>query len=443
MNEPLGGNRRRTVLVTGASRGLGFAMATAFAERVASVAIIARDAAALGAAAEQLRRTGSPVQSYAGDVTDERFMAATVASIERTTGPIDVLVNNAGSLGPLGPLADASHDEWWRCIEVNLRGTAIAMQLVLPRMCGRGRGRVVNVVSGAGVLPFTYYSAYVVAKTAVVRLTECAAAEVAPYGVKVFAMEPGTVATDMSMYSVESDDGRRWIPWFKKIFDYGLNSTADQAARRAFDLASGDYDALSGLVLPLGVDLRHLMNAKQQVATEQLFRLRARRLPGPPATQALSDIRELGEAPSASVIQMRRVVPCARAAAFELWTDAARVREWYAPADAVWLSPVEVDLRAGGRLALHLRSGAGEFRIDAVVLSLEPERQFDLDWSWTSNHAELASGSSTRVRVRFADVDGGTEIAILHEHLPSVPVRDRYIAGWIRCFDGMERVAAR
>ena len=437
----MNGIPRPAVLVTGASRGLGFAIAREFAQAGAAVAIVARTPSALDAAANQLRATGADVSSYAGDVTDEGFLARVVSSIERTLGPIEVLVNNAGSLGPLGPLGDVPLGDWWRCIEVNLRGTAIAMQLVLPRMCGRGRGRVINVVSGAGTLPFTYFSAYVVAKTAVVRLTECAAAEVAPYGVTVFAMEPGTVATDMSMYSVESDDGRRWIPWFRKIFEHSLNSTPDQVARRALALASGENDALSGMVLPLAVDLAQLVQAKQRLADEQLYRLRARRIPGPPAAQVLSDIRRLGEAPSPSVIQLRRVLPCSRANAFRLWTDSARMRDWYAPADVEWLSPVKVDARPGGHLVLHLRTDDREFRIEARVLSVEADRELELDWSWTSTDAELASSPSTHLQVRFQDTDGGTEIAVRHERLPSIAARDRYIRGWIRCFDGMERLA--
>src|ERR1041385_4473016 len=171
------------VLITGASRGLGLAMARAFAALGTRLGLIARSADRLETVRAGLSKDGAHLRPGAGAVTDHAFMSGVVTEVERDLGPIEVLVNNAGEIGPIGPLADVAHEAWWRCIEVNLRGTGIGMQLVLPRMCARGRGRVINVVSGGATTASTYFSAYVAAKTAVVRLTECAAAEVAPYGV--------------------------------------------------------------------------------------------------------------------------------------------------------------------------------------------------------------------------------------------------------------------
>src|SRR5947209_13714007 len=150
-----------TALITGASRGLGLAMAGALGRAGVVVGMIARSREALEAAARTI--DAPAVRAWPGDVTDHDFMRRVVAEAERELGPITLLVNNAGILGPIGPLADVAHDDWWRTVEVTVRGPALAMQLVLPRMCGRGRGRVINVVSGAATRIYTYFSAYVAA----------------------------------------------------------------------------------------------------------------------------------------------------------------------------------------------------------------------------------------------------------------------------------------
>src|SRR5262245_11726599 len=221
------------VVVTGAGRGLGRAMATGFAARGARVAMIARSEAELTSAAEAIRAAGGIAAHWVGDVTDARAMRRIVDEVERSLGPIDALVNNAGAIAPIAPLADADHDEWWRTVEVNLRGPALGMRLVLPRMQMRRSGRILNLMSGAAVMSLTYYSAYVASKTALLRLTECVASEAGPYGVRVFAMEPGTVATPMTDWSIHSEGGRRWIPEFRRVFDQGPDSPPEPVATRA------------------------------------------------------------------------------------------------------------------------------------------------------------------------------------------------------------------
>jgi NAD(P)-dependent dehydrogenase (short-subunit alcohol dehydrogenase family) len=113
-------------------------------------------------------------------------------------------------------------------------------------MIARGGGRIVNVASGAGTFAIPYLGAYVTSKTALIRLTEILALETAPHGVKVFAIEPGTVRTSMAEYALESEEGRRWMPWFGEIFQRGDDVPPDHAADLVILLASGRVDALSG-----------------------------------------------------------------------------------------------------------------------------------------------------------------------------------------------------
>src|SRR5262249_57794157 len=102
------------------------------------------------------------------DVPGRAAVGAAVAAVEGTLGPIGLLVNNAGAGGPVGPLAEADPDEWWRAVAVNLRGPLLCTRAVLPGMLARRRGRVVNVASGAGTRAIPYLSAYVTSKAALI-----------------------------------------------------------------------------------------------------------------------------------------------------------------------------------------------------------------------------------------------------------------------------------
>ena len=144
---------------------------------------------------------------------------------------MDLLVNNAGLAGPIGPTWETDPDDWWRCLEVNLRGPMLCSRAVLPGMIARGGGRIVNVASGAGTFAIPYLGAYVTSKTALIRFTEILALETGQHGVKVFAIEPGTVRTAMAEYALESEEGQRWLPWFAEIFKRGRGRAAQSRCR--------------------------------------------------------------------------------------------------------------------------------------------------------------------------------------------------------------------
>src|SRR6516164_7791947 len=132
------------------------------------------------------------------DVTCRREVAGMAAAVEEALGPVDLLVNNAGRFGPVGPLAATDPDDWWQALEVNLRGPLYCTRAVLPGMLARGYGRIVNVSSGVGLTAIPMLSAYVVSKTALYRLSENLAAETREHGVTVFAIDPGLVRTAIS-----------------------------------------------------------------------------------------------------------------------------------------------------------------------------------------------------------------------------------------------------
>jgi NAD(P)-dependent dehydrogenase (short-subunit alcohol dehydrogenase family)/uncharacterized protein YndB with AHSA1/START domain len=438
--------RGEVALITGGGRGIGRAIAAAFAREGAAVALVARSADELASAARAIEGGGGVVVTRCADVTDETAMSNVVEDVREALGPITILVNNSGTIGPIGPFAETAPEEWWRCVEVNLRGPAICTALVTAEMAAHGRGRVINVVSGAGIISSTYYSAYAAAKTAAVRWTECVAAELRPYGVQLFAMEPGTVATAMSAYSAGSDDGHRWIPWFKDYFTLGLDVPMERVVQRAFDLVSGKGDVLSGRYLPLNEPLEELVANSERIREETLYSLRISRLARPPSGTpgaTLLALRTRSEMPSPSVVRLRRRLPLDAHAAFDLWRNGETVAAWFIPPDAVeWLAPPTMDPYSGGRLDLRLSAGGATFHIHGTVVRATPQAGLQLRWSWESDSPILGSASDTKVTIEILPARSGVDVVITHEELPGEAVRDAYIRGWRRCLDGMARLAA-
>jgi NAD(P)-dependent dehydrogenase (short-subunit alcohol dehydrogenase family) len=264
----------QVAIVTGGGRGIGRAIAVSLAAAGASVAVVARSPDQIAQTCEQIENAGGRSIAVSADVSRPEDVERMVRSVERTLGPADLLVNNAGLSGPFGPSWEADPDEWWKCLEVNLRGPWLCSQAVLPGMVARRRGRIVNVASGAGTRAIPHLSAYVVSKTAVIRLTEVMAMEVADHGVKVFAIEPGTVRTAMAEGALASEEGRRWMPWFGAIFEQGLDVPPERAAGLVLRLASGRADALSGRFLTVHDNIPWLVEQVERDVTGERHTLR-------------------------------------------------------------------------------------------------------------------------------------------------------------------------
>jgi 3-oxoacyl-[acyl-carrier protein] reductase len=185
----------RTVVITGGSRGIGFATARAFLEQRAHVVICGRDARHLDEAADRLGQLGE-VTAIRADVRDYPQVRALAETVLKRHGAIDVLVNNAGRawVGPFVEQDSTSIDDE---IDVNLRGVLYVTRVMLPPMLERRRGVIVNVASGAGKTGFAELATYCASKFGVIGFTESVAAEVEDAGVRVYAVCPGAVATDM------------------------------------------------------------------------------------------------------------------------------------------------------------------------------------------------------------------------------------------------------
>jgi NAD(P)-dependent dehydrogenase (short-subunit alcohol dehydrogenase family) len=255
-------------IVTGGGRGIGRAIAEMLAAEGAVVSVLARSERELRETVSVIERTGGHAHAFAVDVTDASALTDAIQSI----GVVDILVNNAATIGPFGPVWETDPEVWWRAMDVNVRGPLLAMHAVLPGMVQRRRGRVINLVTG--MAPMAYYSGYLASKTTLVRLTECVALELKPYGVTAFSMAPGTIRTAMTEHSLNSPEGQKWLPWFRRIFDEGLDLPVERPARLAVTLASGKLDALTGRYLTPYDDLDFLLSNIADIEKDYLYTLR-------------------------------------------------------------------------------------------------------------------------------------------------------------------------
>ncbi len=186
----------KIIIVTGASRGIGAAAASALAQAGATVVLTARD----GRLAEDVGRSiGAAASARACDVSDYAAFATVVAETKARFGRLDGLVNNAGVIEPIASIAESDPAAWARNIEINLTGAYHALRAVLPVMLADGGGTIVNVSSGAAIRPLEGWSAYCSAKAGLHMLTRAVALETAGKGIRVFGFQPGTTDTDMQV----------------------------------------------------------------------------------------------------------------------------------------------------------------------------------------------------------------------------------------------------
>ena len=235
----------RTALITGSSKGIGFALAGALASAGARVVLNARDAVRLEEARARLAGQGWAVEALAFDVTDAQAVQAGVETIEQRFGPIDILVNNAG-MQHRGPFAQFPLDAWRRLTSTNVDSVFFTGQAVAQRMIPRGRGKIINVCSVQSELARPDIAPYTATKGAVKMLTKGMAVDLGRYGIQVNGLGPGYFKTELTQALVQDES---FSAWLAKRTPAGRWGEVQELAGAAIFLASEASSFVNGHIL--------------------------------------------------------------------------------------------------------------------------------------------------------------------------------------------------
>jgi NAD(P)-dependent dehydrogenase (short-subunit alcohol dehydrogenase family) len=197
----------RTALVTGASRGIGRAIALGFAEHGADLVLVSRKREGLESVAGEVAALGRRAEVMPANTGDPAALEALVAELDGRRLRVDVLVNNAATNPVMAPLLDLELEAWRKVFDTNLTGPFLLARALGRRMAERGAGAIVNIASNGGLSPSPGLGAYCTSKAALLHLTRCLAVELGPRGVRVNAIAPGLVETRMARALLEHEQG--------------------------------------------------------------------------------------------------------------------------------------------------------------------------------------------------------------------------------------------
>ena len=184
----------KTVLITGASRGIGAAAARAFAAAGANVALVARSTDDIAAIAGDI---GEKALAIPCEVARYTEVETAIGATAQAFGGLDILINNAGAIDPIGHLPETDPEIWGRTIDINLKGVMYGMRAAMPGMIAQGHGTIINISSGAAHGPVEGWTAYCSSKAGAFMLTRAADLEAREKGLRILGLSPGTVATQM------------------------------------------------------------------------------------------------------------------------------------------------------------------------------------------------------------------------------------------------------
>jgi NAD(P)-dependent dehydrogenase (short-subunit alcohol dehydrogenase family) len=235
----------KKVIITGASSGIGRAAALKFAENGAIVIAVGRNQKELSLLQEEAKEKNGAIKPVLADVRETTQVDKLVTDAAESTGGIDVLVNAAGIIGN-GSIETTTLDDWDKMLDINLRSVFYMIQKCVPHL-EKNKGNIVNVSSVTGIRAFPNVLAYCVSKAAVDQLTRCSALELAPKGVRVNAVNPGVVVTNLHKRSGMDDEKyQAFLEHSKTTHPLGRPGEASEVADLIYFLASEQAAWITG-----------------------------------------------------------------------------------------------------------------------------------------------------------------------------------------------------
>ena len=236
----------KVAIVTGASRGIGFAIAEAFVSAGAKVTLVSRKQEDLEDAAETLREKGGEVLPFAAHMGNTASIKELVAASIKQFGGIDILVNNAATNPHFGPILTSEESQWDKILDVNLKGYFRMIKACVDSMCQRGGGKVINMASIAGLQYQQGMGIYSISKAGVLMLTQALAVELAGDNIQVNAIAPGFVQTKFSRVLWETPDIHQKVV---TQIPQGRIGLPEEITGMALYLASSASDFTTGAVM--------------------------------------------------------------------------------------------------------------------------------------------------------------------------------------------------
>ena len=249
---PASGLKDLRIAIIGASSGIGAELARAFAKDGHRLFICARRSDRLHNIARQM----PTVRAIPCDITNEREVAAFFSAIDADAGALDVLINCAGAFGEIGPVASTDSNKWWETVRLNVFGPYLTIKHSLPLLEKGRKPRIVNISGGGAFSPFPNYSAYACSKAALVRLTECLAIELQPRNIRVNAVSPGIVATDIHKATLSAGEHRAGRQQYRRTLSVMADGgpPLDEMVECVRALLSPPYDRLTGKTISANFD---------------------------------------------------------------------------------------------------------------------------------------------------------------------------------------------
>ncbi len=262
-------------IVTGSARGIGKKISEILAKKGVYVALVDILEDELARTAEEISQCCGKVLPIVCDITQVAQVDGMVDNVQSNLGPIDILINNAGTFSYIGPLWEADAEKWFQDIRVNLYGSFLVCRAVVKNMIAKKSGYIINIVSSGGVGdPHPYSTSYACSKTGLMRLTEGLAKEVEGYGIKVFAVAPPAILTEMTRFIMNDPGGKKWRPGFSKIFEKGDDYPPEKVAELIVNLLSGKADKLTGRYFSVSQNFEDIIANADEIISRDLLTLR-------------------------------------------------------------------------------------------------------------------------------------------------------------------------